>query len=149
MDRNAGESREGASRREAQDLARQPRHQVFAQATHEHGKGTLRHLIVKRLVLHGGITQRIEGAMSIGDALHTQGGEHFNQAKRQSIGRDLSYLMAKPYGLAQGIQHPLAESLFESMGHRANVSTSIRCLLIRYWINDQIGGALQVSFTYQ
>jgi hypothetical protein len=30
--------------------------------------------------------------------------------------------MAKPYGLAQGIQYPLAEGLFESMGHRANVS---------------------------
>src|SRR5947208_16604743 len=73
-------------------------------------------------------TQGIEGAVNIGNRLNAHGGEHLNEPQLQPIRRDLPYSKAKPYRLAQGIQHLLGEGLFELTHHAAQILVLHRLL---------------------
>ena len=85
-------------------------------------------MVVERLVLHRRTTQGIEGAVHIGNRLNAHGGEHLNEPQLQPIRRDLPYSKAKPYRLAQGIQHLLGEGLFELTHHAAQILVLHRLL---------------------
>ncbi len=121
LETNMPEPCERALRSKAQHINDQLIHQAGEQPPHEGRKLALGELIMKGLVLHALVTQRVEGSLNVGNRLDIPAPKGLDHAHGEAMGRHTALTMAKPSASAKLVQFGFRKRTLELITHGMHV----------------------------